>query len=47
MTAPGLFALSEEDGHATAISEDVPPGQEELAREAARTCPEQAVVLYE
>jgi ferredoxin len=45
MTAPSLFALSDEDGHAWAISEDVPPGQEELAREAARSCPEQAIVL--
>ena len=26
MTAPDLFALSDEDGHAHAISEDVPSG---------------------
>jgi ferredoxin len=47
MTAPGLFVLDEEDGHASAISEDVPAGQEELAREAARSCPEQAIVISE
>jgi ferredoxin len=45
MTAPALFALDDEDGHAQALSPEVPPGGEELAREAARTCPEQAVVL--
>jgi ferredoxin len=47
MTAPNLFALSDEDGHAWAIDEDVPAGQEELAREAGRSCPEQAIVLSE
>jgi ferredoxin len=46
MNAPDLFVLSEEDGHASAVSEDVPAGQEELAREAARSCPEQAIVLF-
>jgi ferredoxin len=45
MTAPDLFALSDEDGHAHAISEDVPEGQEALAQEAARSCPEQAIIL--
>jgi ferredoxin len=45
MTAPNLFALSDEDGHAHAISEDVPEGQEGLAQEAARSCPEQAIIL--
>lgn len=47
MTAPSLFQLSDEDGHASAINEDVPAGQEELAREAARSCPEQAIVITE
>ena len=47
MTAPDLFVLSDEDGHASAIHEDVPAGQEELAREAARSCPEQAIVITE
>jgi ferredoxin len=45
MTAPDLFALSDEDGHAHEISSDVPAGQEDLAREAARSCPEQAIQI--
>jgi ferredoxin len=45
MTAPQLFGLREEDGHSYAITEDVPAGQESLAQEAARSCPEQAIVL--
>jgi ferredoxin len=45
MTAPQLFGLREEDGHSYAISEDVPEGQEAAAREAARACPEQAIVI--
>jgi ferredoxin len=46
MTAPDLFVLDDEDGHAQAVSEDVPADQEQFAREAARSCPEQAVVLF-
>jgi 3-hydroxyisobutyrate dehydrogenase-like beta-hydroxyacid dehydrogenase/ferredoxin len=45
MTAPELFALRDEDGHAHAISPDVPTGKEGLALEAARTCPEQAIQI--
>jgi ferredoxin len=45
MTAPDLFVLDDEDGHSRAVSEDVPAGQEGLAREAAHSCPEQAIVL--
>ena len=46
MNAPDLFALRDEDGHAYALREDVPAELEEQAKEAARSCPEQAVVLY-
>lgn len=46
MTAPDLFELSDIDGHANAINEDVPADQETLAKEAARTCPEQAIILF-
>ena len=46
MTAPNLFELSDIDGHAHAVSEDVPADQETLAKEAARTCPEQAIILF-
>ncbi|GAA5056899.1 ferredoxin [Thermocatellispora tengchongensis] len=45
MAAPDIFALRDEDGHAYAVNEEVPAGKEDLAREAARSCPEQAVVL--
>ena len=46
MTAPDLFELSDIDGHASAVNEDVPADQETLAKEAARTCPEQAIILF-
>jgi ferredoxin len=45
MTAPELFTLSDFDGHAQAIEGDVPADQELLAKEAARSCPEQAIIL--
>jgi ferredoxin len=45
MTAPELFALRDEDGHGYALGDEVPPELEEKAREAARSCPEQAIVL--
>jgi ferredoxin len=45
MSAPELFALSDEDGHSQAVSEDVPSGKQDLATEAARSCPEQAIRL--
>jgi ferredoxin len=47
MSAPDLFVLREEDGHSQVVSEDVPADQEGLAREAARSCPEQAIALFE
>jgi len=45
MTAPELFTLSPQDGHSEVLSEEVPTGKEELAREAVRSCPEQAIIL--
>ncbi|MFJ3774579.1 ferredoxin [Streptomyces sp. NPDC090075] len=45
MTAPELFGLRDEDGHAYALGAQVPPDLEDKAREAARSCPEQAIVL--
>jgi ferredoxin len=44
-TAPQLFRLRDEDGHAVAIAELVPPGQEELARLAESSCPEGAILV--
>jgi ferredoxin len=46
MRAPAIFELSDIDGHATAISEDVEPGQEAAVTEAAGSCPEQAIVIF-
>lgn len=45
MTAPDLFGLRDEDGHAYVISEEVPADSEELAQAAARSCPEKAIIL--
>ena len=46
MTAPDLFILRDIDGHAEeAIKGEIPSDQEPLAKEAARSCPEQAIVL--
>lgn len=46
MAAPQLFRLNDEDGHASAISEDVPSEHEGAALEAARSCPEQAITIF-
>ncbi|WP_241385084.1 ferredoxin [Rhodococcus sp. CH91] len=43
MAAPALFELSEIDGHATAVDSEVPPHLTDSAREAHRSCPEQAI----
>ena len=45
MAAPQVFELSEFDGHSSAAIEDVPAELEEAMREAAATCPEQAIVI--
>ena len=47
LIAPSLFVLSDVDGHATAIVGEVPIDQEQAGREAAGTCPEQAIVIAE
>ncbi len=43
MEAPGAFELSEFDGHSTARFETVPADLEQAVRDAAKTCPEQAI----
>ncbi len=43
MTAPDLFLLRDEDGQAYVESEEISPGQQELARLAADSCPERAI----
>jgi ferredoxin len=46
MNAPTMFELDEVDGHASAVSEDVPAEAEEQVAEAAHSCPEQAISLF-
>lgn len=43
MAAPTLFELSDIDGHATAVDTDIPAHLADSAREAIRSCPEQAI----
>jgi ferredoxin len=45
MRASEIFELSDFDGHATAPLEDVPSNLEAAVRDAAATCPEQAIVV--
>jgi len=45
MRAPGLFELSEIDGHSSAVAGEVPADLEADALEAASSCPEQAISL--
>jgi ferredoxin len=47
MIAPDSFVLDDIEGHSSAVSEDVPPEQEGAVREAAQSCPEQAIVITE
>jgi ferredoxin len=47
MAAPQVFTLSEYDGHSSAPVEDVPPELEQAVRDAAATCPEQAIIIWE
>ncbi len=43
MIAPEVFELDDVDGHAHAIDEQVPGELRRQVREAARSCPEQAI----
>ncbi|OBJ57607.1 ferredoxin [Mycobacterium asiaticum] len=45
MIAPDSFELSDLDGSASAVSEVVPEDQLDQVREAAQSCPEQAIIL--
>lgn len=47
MIAPESFQLSDIDGTSSAIDEVVPADREEQVREAAQSCPEQAIVITE
>jgi ferredoxin len=45
MIAPDSFELSDIDGSSSAVNEVVPADQEDQVREAAHSCPEQAIVI--
>ncbi|OBG19049.1 ferredoxin [Mycolicibacterium celeriflavum] len=45
MIAPDSFELDDVDGHSSPVDEVVPADQEDLVREAAQSCPEQAIVI--
>ena len=41
----GGLELDDVDGHASAVNEIVPDDQQDAVREAAHSCPEQAIVI--
>ena len=45
MIAPESFQLSDIDGSSSAVNEEVPADQQDLVREAAHSCPEQAILI--
>jgi ferredoxin len=47
MIAPNSFELSDIDGSSSPVSEVVPADQEDAVREAAQSCPEQAIHIEE
>ena len=48
MIAPDVFQLDDVDGHSTALIEGEVPGElQAKVAEAARSCPEQAIVVSE
>jgi ferredoxin len=48
MIAPEVFQLDDVDGHSTAIIDgEIPAELVEKAREAVRSCPEQAITISE
>ncbi len=47
MIAPESFRLSDIDGSSSAIDEIVPADREGQVREAAQSCPEQAIIITE
>jgi ferredoxin len=47
MIAPDSFELDDIEGHSSAVSEDVPAEHEDAVREAAHSCPEQAILITE
>ena len=47
MIAPDAFVLNDIDGTSSPVDEVVAPGLEGAVREAAHSCPEQAITIEE
>lgn len=47
MIAPDSFELSDIDGTSSPVHDVVPADQEDVVREAAQSCPEQAISIEE
>jgi ferredoxin len=47
MIAPDSFELSDIDGTSSPVTEVVPSDQQDAVREAAHSCPEQAISIEE
>lgn len=47
MIAPESFVLSDIDGSSSPVTEVVPAEHEDAVREAAHSCPEQAILIEE
>ncbi|MGV0794213.1 ferredoxin [Mycolicibacterium sp. XJ1819] len=47
MIAPDSFELSDIDGTSSPVNEIVPAEQQDAVREAAQSCPEQAISIEE
>ena len=45
MTAPEVFSLREEDGHAEVVAAEVPEAYADSVERAALGCPERAIVI--
>ncbi len=45
LAAPEVFQLSDEDGHAYILADDVPPNLGDAVLQAVRSCPEQAIIV--
>ena len=45
LAAPEVFQLSDEDGHAYVLAEDVPSDLGSSVLPALRSCPEQAIIV--
>jgi ferredoxin len=45
MIAPDSFQLSDIDGSSSPVTEVVPADQQDQVREAAHSCPEQAILI--